>query len=43
MPTVVSIFDRPSDVAKAVRKLQHPVRSRMLEGFLEGVVVADHG
>ena len=22
--------------AKAVRKLQHPVRSRMLEGFLEG-------
>ncbi len=24
--------------AKAVRKLQHPVRSRMLEGFLEGVV-----
>ena len=29
--------------AKAVRKLQHPVRSRMLEGFLEGVVVADHG
>ena len=23
--------------AKAVRKLQHPVRSRMLEGFLEAV------
>ncbi|RME75721.1 MAG: RNA polymerase sigma factor RpoD [Planctomycetota bacterium] len=24
--------------AKAVRKLQHPVRSRMLEGFLEGML-----
>jgi RNA polymerase primary sigma factor len=26
--------------AKAVRKLQHPVRARQLEGFLEGVVKA---
>jgi RNA polymerase primary sigma factor len=24
--------------AKAVRKLQHPVRSRQLEGFLDGVL-----
>ena len=24
--------------AKAVRKLQHPVRSRQLKGFLEGVL-----
>jgi hypothetical protein len=23
--------------AKAIRKLQHPIRSRKLEGFLEGV------
>jgi len=23
--------------AKAVRKLQHPVRSRQLEGFLDGL------
>jgi len=23
--------------AKAVRKLQHPVRSRQLQGFLEGI------
>jgi RNA polymerase primary sigma factor len=26
--------------AKAVRKLQHPVRARQLEGFLEGVAKA---
>ena len=25
--------------AKAVRKLQHPVRSRQLEGFLDGIRV----
>ena len=25
---------------KAVRKLQHPVRSRQLKGFLEGVLEA---
>ena len=29
--------------AKAVRKLQHPVRSRQLQGFLEGIAaVAGH-
>ena len=30
--------------AKAVRKLQHPVRSRQLQGFLEGITaIAGHG
>ena len=24
--------------AKAIRKLQHPIRSRKLEGFLEGLL-----
>jgi len=24
--------------AKAIRKLQHPIRSRKLEGFLEGIL-----
>ena len=29
--------------AKALRKLQHPVRSRKLEGFLDGSILATLG
>ena len=29
--------------AKAVRKLQHPVRSRQLQGFLEGIAAVAAG